>query len=324
MWISAGTFHPRLLYWGCGGIVALFSSNKAIFLVRTAIQDEARGGEPRCLLRGPACYTPVALSRMRNEPTLARKLVAGTGLILSFALIFALTRSQPKGPPPLAFAREDAAPTGSGTIRKQQPITGSGVTARDILGLDAGPAPEGSELLSDLLYGSLPQTPPPSTASYSLGLAEILYGLEAPDENVLSFGDAPTSDVLVGPYPAPLSRTFYYSGDTIRVFSGYPRSVMEIYWMDDPDTAPEPSNVFAAEVGDDGTIALPAVSLPLGTFIFANTLPEAQCGGRYLSDCRMQKEYLGEFAVLVGSGSTIPGAPAFDPSLTALPTPPAS
>lgn len=258
-------------------------------------------------------YSAHDLSMQEPSP-FSKKLVAGTGLILTLAIGYMVVHQRPQDIRVAVRAEEYAAETGTG------------VTVGDILNTDNQPTavPGQPATLQEMLYAPLPSetpTPTPSAQGYSQGLAEILYGLDPAKENVLPFGVEPSPSAPVGPYPVPLSRTFYYPGDLIRIFSGIPRSVVEIYWMDNADTAPEPSNVYAAEVGDDGSAAIEASTLPLGTFVFANTLPEAQCGGRYLRDCRLQPGYIGEFAVLIGSGSTIPGAPAYDPFASASPSP---
>ena len=249
---------------------------------------------------------------MQEPSTFSKKLVAATGIVLTLAIGYRVAYQHPQSIRPEVRAEE------------YPPDTGTGGTISDILSTDTTPAPTTTEpmTLQEMLYAPLPsETPTPGTQGYSQGLAEILYGMDPGRENVLPFGTDPIPPAPVGPYPVPLSRTFYYPGDLIRIFSGIPRSVVEIYWMDNADTAPEPSNVYAVQVGDDGSVAIEASTLPLGTFVFANTLPGAQCGGRYLRDCQLHPGYIGEFTVLVGSGSTIPGAPAYDPFANASPSP---
>lgn len=261
---------------------------------------------------------------MSNVPSHFKKLIAGIAWTMGISLSLAITHAQ--------STRNPTSPgTGTGTVTTttKLPATGSGIAVGEILKASKDyTASEGSAMLEELLYAPAPLDPsiseaPLSGPRYSQGLADILYGLDGGSENILTFGDSAVPTLPVGPYPAPLTRTFYYAGDTIRIFTSYPGSVLEIYWLDNPDTFPEPANLFAAQVGDDGVTSLEAALLPIGSFVFANTFPEAKCGGWSLQECRLRKEYLGEFAVLVGSGSTLPGSPTYDPFalLRATPTP---
>lgn len=98
-------------------------------------------------------------------------------------------------------------------------------------------------------------------------------------------------------------KTFYELPEIIKISGAPPGSAIEIYWLDNPDTAinpdPEsrPSNVVAALVGDDGTINIDAYTLPAGRLVFVNTFEPEHCGGFYLSQCRARSDYLGEVEI---------------------------
>lgn len=117
-------------------------------------------------------------------------------------------------------------------------------------------------------------------------------------------------------------KNLYATTDFIVITSSEPRSAVEIYWLDDPDTAPEASNVYAAIVGDDGTVTLEAKTLFPGTFALVNTTTKWHCSNFYLSQC-LAHDALGQAVITVALPEDIPGIlAAHMASTTASTTPP--
>lgn len=93
-------------------------------------------------------------------------------------------------------------------------------------------------------------------------------------------------------------KTVYGSSDPI-VLTGAPAgSFVEIYWIDDPDTAPEASNVFAVQVGEDST-QVEAATLHPGNFALVDTLEPDHCGGLSLEECRQVSTFISEVDISV-------------------------
>lgn len=113
-------------------------------------------------------------------------------------------------------------------------------------------------------------------------------------------------ELQVGYDAATITRFFadkpaYSLIDAIQISSATPHSAVEIYWTNNPDTAPEASNVYAAIIGDDGTVRLDAYTLFPGQFVLVNTTDKWHCAHRSLSSCRTQNGYLGETAIRIVS-----------------------
>jgi hypothetical protein len=118
-------------------------------------------------------------------------------------------------------------------------------------------------------------------------------------------------ELRVGYDPLAVTRFFadkdlYAMTDLMVISSSEPRSAVQVYWLDDPDTAPEASNVYAAIVGDDGTVALEAKTLFPGRFMLVNTTQKWHCSNLYLSQC-IARGSLGQTLVTVALPEDIPG-----------------
>lgn len=86
----------------------------------------------------------------------------------------------------------------------------------------------------------------------------------------------------------------YVRGEYAEI-SGAPAAKMfQIYWLDDPDTAPDASNVYGAQIGDDGTLEVDTSTLPAGRIVMVATSDSDGCGGSTLDECRLSTGYLGE------------------------------
>lgn len=134
-------------------------------------------------------------------------------------------------------------------------------------------------------------------------------------------------ELRVGYDPAAETRFFtdkdlYATTDFIVVTSSEPQSAVEIYWLDDPDITPEASNVYAAIVGDDGTVTLEADTLFPGRFALVNTTQKLHCSNYYLSQC-LAHGALGQTIITIAFSEDIPGILAARmASTTASTTPP--
>jgi hypothetical protein len=100
-------------------------------------------------------------------------------------------------------------------------------------------------------------------------------------------------------------KTSYAVSEIIRISNTPLGSAVEIYWLDNPDTAlnpdPEswPSNVYATLVNDDGTVNIDAATLSPGRYVLVNTFEKEHCGGLYLAQCRANNDYLGEVLLTI-------------------------
>ena len=94
-------------------------------------------------------------------------------------------------------------------------------------------------------------------------------------------------------------KTSYASTDSIVLTSIPVGSYVEIYWLDDPDTAPEASNVFAVQAGDHDSTQVEAATLHPGKFALVNTLDPDHCGGLSLEQCRQASTFLSEVAISI-------------------------
>ncbi|MFO0702899.1 MAG: hypothetical protein U0514_03515 [Candidatus Andersenbacteria bacterium] len=99
-------------------------------------------------------------------------------------------------------------------------------------------------------------------------------------------------------------KLIYPLNETIAI-SGVPaKSYVELYWLDNPDTAPAASNVFATLVGDDGAVTLEAATLFPGRFLLVSTTDPHHCSDYSLSECRATGSYLGERQILITGATT--------------------
>jgi hypothetical protein len=92
-------------------------------------------------------------------------------------------------------------------------------------------------------------------------------------------------DYVEGVAPFFSDKTLYSTEEIITLTSEIPGSAVQIYWLDNPETTPEPSQVYAGIIGDDGTIQLEARTLFPGRFEFVNTTTRGHCSNLYLEDC---------------------------------------
>lgn len=90
----------------------------------------------------------------------------------------------------------------------------------------------------------------------------------------------------------------YAPTDQITLAGAPVGSSIEIYWLDDPDTAPEASNVFAVQVGTD-VVEVDAATLHPGKFALVNTLDPGHCGGMSLDQCRHDPTFISETDVFI-------------------------
>ena len=104
-----------------------------------------------------------------------------------------------------------------------------------------------------------------------------------------------------------VDKTSYGLEETIKSSGLPPKSFIEIYWLDNPETAENPdpdsrpSNVFGVLVGDDGTVNIEAAMLPPGRFVLVNTFEPEHCSNFYLSQCRARSDYLGEVLITISA-----------------------
>jgi hypothetical protein len=100
-------------------------------------------------------------------------------------------------------------------------------------------------------------------------------------------------------------KNFYASSSEIQISNAPPGSAIEIYRLDDPDTASNtnsdsiPSNIYATLVNDDGTVNIDAATLLSGRYVLVNTFEPDHCGGFSLSQCQARSDYVGEVLVTI-------------------------
>lgn len=100
-------------------------------------------------------------------------------------------------------------------------------------------------------------------------------------------------------------KSAYTLSDSIKITNAKSGSAVEIYWLDNPETAgnsdPEsrPSNIYAILVNDDGTVNIDATTLLPGNYVLVNTFEPGYCGGFYLAQCRARSDYLGEVSLSI-------------------------
>lgn len=92
-------------------------------------------------------------------------------------------------------------------------------------------------------------------------------------------------------------------GDIVNVSGAHPDAFFEIYWLDDPSSAPEAGHEYGATIGDDGTLQIDTNTLPLGQLVLAETTDKAHCGNLTLEDCRTSAGYVGEIPLTVSSST---------------------
>jgi hypothetical protein len=120
------------------------------------------------------------------------------------------------------------------------------------------------------------------------------------EENASSTDATATSTPEAAPSgPFNIATTTGESGMGFQISGAAPGSMIGIYFLDDPDTAPHSSYVYGAVVGDDGITLLEIVAPQAGRFTLVNTMAPDACAGIYLEDCRETPDYLGEETVTV-------------------------
>lgn len=161
-------------------------------------------------------------------------------------------------------------------------------------------------------------TTTPETAFVASSASETIAATSTPmetsvvayTEDAMLFATSTSSALLslLSSSPPPpqgfiADKSFYTVSDAIKISNAPQGSAIEIYWLDNPDTAlntdpdSSPSNVYATLVNDDGTVDIDVATLPPGRFVFANTFEPGHCGGFYLSQCQARSDYLGEISL---------------------------
>lgn len=112
--------------------------------------------------------------------------------------------------------------------------------------------------------------------------------------------------IMVNALPPKLSKSILVIDEKLGIVSTFPETYMGIYRTDNPDTFPDPSYIYGAQVGSDGTLSLDASTMISGRFVIVNTKDAGACNSLSLETCRKDVGYIGESTfVIVNSADEI-------------------